>query len=251
MWLNARSPLRRLHYWSEYRKFYREEIYACSNHDAILVTSERDKQILDRDLPDSSKYVIPNGVDAAYFKPGTEKPEPFSLVFTGAMSYAPNSDGMLHFLEHIFPRILKQIPQMKIYIVGSGPPRALLSRASSNVIVTGFVEDVRPFVWRSGIYVVPLRMGGGTRLKVLEAMAMKKPIVTTSIGAEGINVCDGESALLADEPEQFADAVVRLSQDINLQQKLTANGYDLMLRQYEWSVIGIQLQSTYQSVLLR
>ena len=162
------------------------------------------------------------------------------------MSYVPNYDGMLYFLDSIFPLILQQSPQTKIYIVGSNPPKKLLRRATHNIIITGFVEDVRPYVYRSSVYVVPLRMGGGTRLKVLEAMAMKKPIVTTSIGCEGIEIVNGSSAIIADELQAFADSVVQLQKDSALRQKLITNGYETMRTHYDWNVIGEQVESLYQ-----
>ncbi len=249
MWVNSRSPLRGLHYRSEYKKFHREEIGAILNQDALIVTSMRDKQILDRDVPERVKYVVPNGVDAKYFSPGDLPPEPFSLVFTGVMSYLPNYDGMLHFLDNIFPLIQKQIPEAKLYIVGSGPPKALQARASDHVVVTGFVDDVRPYVWRSSVYVVPLRMGGGTRLKVLESMSMKKPIVSTAVGSEGIDVRNGESILLADDPAEFADAVVRLLRDQPLRFRMIQNGYELVRSRYEWSVIGQELEKIYGTIV--
>lgn len=243
---NAHTPLRRLHYYYEYKKFRNEEQAACRRYDIIFTTSKRDKIILDGDVPEIPKYVIPNGVDSAYFIPSQETPEPYSLVFTGAMSYVPNYDGMLYFLDDIFPRILQHEPKAKIYIVGSKPPAELRRRAADNIIVTDYVEDVRPYVYRSSIYVVPLRMGGGTRLKVLEAMAMKKPIVTTNIGCEGIEIVSGNSAIIADEPQEFADSVVRLLRDRALRQKITDTGYEIMHTRYDWKIIGEQVQTLYQ-----
>jgi glycosyltransferase involved in cell wall biosynthesis len=246
MSLNAHTPLRKLHYLSEYKKVYREEIEACRKSDAVFVTSGRDKQILDTDTPEVSKYVIPNGVDASYFTPSTEASEPFSMVFTGSMSYIPNSDGMLYFLDNIFPLILNKAPEAKVYIVGSNPPERLTKRASRNVIITGFVEDVRPFVRKATIHIIPLRMGSGTRLKVLEALAMKKPIVTTSIGCEGIQVTNNETAIIADEPAAFADGVLKLFHDNALRNKFINNGFELMNTSYEWSVIGAEVERIYQ-----
>ncbi len=241
----ARSPFRRLHYYSEYKKFRREEQEACRRYDSILVTSARDGKILDADVPHVPKYVVPNGVEAAYFRPGAEAPEPFSMVFTGAMSYIPNHDGMCYFLDSIFPLILRRVPSAKIYIVGSQPMPELMRRASENIIITGTVDDVRPYVWRSSVYVVPLRMGSGTRLKVLEAMAMKIPIVTTGIGSEGIDVHNGETALISDDPSEFADSVVRLLHDHDLRRRLSEAGHDLMKSKYEWSVIGENIDALY------
>lgn len=249
MWLNAKSPLRRFYYKTEFKKFYREEIVALKRHDAIFTTSMNDKNILDQEVPEISKFVIPNGVEADYFRPSGETPEPFSLVFTGAMSYVPNYDGILHFLNTTFPLILKSIPNAKLYVVGNNPPPVLLKRSADNVIITGFVEDVRPYIKRSSVYIVPLRMGSGTRLKVLEAMSMKIPIVTTSMGSEGINVVDGKSALIADNPRSFADAVINLLRNKNLRDTLIENGFNLMKSEYEWTVIGDNLEQILNSLL--
>jgi len=242
-----RSPLRKLHYYYEFKKFKKEEREACLRYQSVFMTSERDKEILDRDVPEIPKYVVPNGVDSTYFTPSEESPEPYSLVFTGAMSYVPNNDGALYFLDAIFPLILKQVPRVKVYIVGGTPTKKLLHHSSDNVIVTGFVDDVRPYIRRSNVYVVPLRMGSGTRLKVLEAMAMKIPIVTTSIGCEGIDVHNGESVLIADDPQSFADSVIRLMNDQSLRRKLTENGYETVTAQYTWSVIGEQVEALYKA----
>ncbi|MBI4547767.1 MAG: glycosyltransferase [Ignavibacteriae bacterium] len=247
-WHTARTQLRKLYYRNEYKKFYREEIEACNRYDVVLLTSARDKQILDADIPIIPKYVIPNGVDASYFIPSSVSIEPWSLVFTGAMGYIPNYDGMLYFIDEILPHVLKRIPAAKVYIVGDNPPKQLLKKASHNVIITGYVEDVRPYVWRSSVYIVPLRMGSGTRLKVLEAMAMKKPIVSTSIGCEGIDVVNGESVIIADEPQAFAESIIKLLYDNRLCEQLINNGYELMKTNYEWQVIGDQLENLYQEL---
>lgn len=248
MWINTRSPLRKVHYYREYKTFFHEETEACRKQDAIFVTSERDKKLFDGGAPNVPKFVVPNGVDTSYFKPFNETPEPSSLVFTGMMGYLPNNDGALHFLDKIFPLIQKKIPEARVYIVGNRPSKKLLKRASDKVVITGYVHDVRPFVSRASVYVVPLRMGGGTRLKVMEAMAMKKPIVTTGIGCEGIDVVNGESALIVDEPQLFAEAVVELLHNAALRQRLIRNGYELVRSRYEWSAIGRQVEQLYQSL---
>ncbi|MEX2397655.1 MAG: glycosyltransferase family 4 protein, partial [Balneolales bacterium] len=207
MWLNQRSPLRKWYYYREFKKVTREEVTTLNNQDALLVTSEEDIAILKRCLNNVPAYLVPNGVDTSYFKPSNGVSEPFSIVFTGMMAYTPNDDGILWFLDEIFPIIRKKIPQAKIYIVGKRPTERLQRRQSKHVIVTGYVDDVRPYVWKSSIFVVPLRMGSGTRLKVVEALAMKKPVVSTTLGCEGINVIPEESVLVQDDSVSFADSV--------------------------------------------
>lgn len=248
MWRYQQNSLRRIHYYLEYKKSYEEELATCRKMDSIFVVSERDKMILNKDVPDIPKFLMPNGVDTSYFKPMYEDIEPYSMVFTGMMGYFPNYDGMLYFLDEIFPLILEKIPQAKIYIVGNSPPKSLQDRSADNVIVTGFVDDVRPYVWSSSIYVVPLRMGGGTRLKVLEALSMKKPVITTSIGCEGINVVDGDSVLIEDNPENFALRAVELLNDFAMRKILSSNGYDLIRSTYDWEIITETMDETYQKI---
>ncbi len=246
MWLNDHRPIRKFHYFLEYKKLLNEEINGCSKQDALFLTSERDKKLFDKDIPGVPKFVIPNGVDSTYFSPGENQPEPFTMVFTGMMAYVPNYDGILYFLDEIFPLVQKKVPNAKVYIVGNRPPKQLSDRATENIIITGFVEDVRPFIRRASIYIVPLRMGGGTRLKIAEALSMKIPIVTTSIGCEGIDIASGESAIIADDPVSFADEIVSLFHDDAKRKKLINNGYELMKSKYEWSVIGKKILETYQ-----
>lgn len=246
---HARTWLRKQHYLHEYRGLFREECNAYRKQDIVFTTSARDKEIIDEIAPKVPKYVIPNGVDTEYFIPNNDKVEPNSLVFTGLMKYVPNYDGILYFLDEIFPLILKEIPDVKIYIVGNQPPPFLQRRASANVIITGFVEDVRPYVWRSKAYVVPLRMGGGTRLKVVEAMSMKKPIVTTSIGCEGIEVTSGKDVLIADKPEEFARTVVDVLRDKIQHHQIGENGHALARSKYDWCIIGENMEKILQSYL--
>lgn len=242
------SIQRRFFYRLEFEKFYNEEIDVCKKQDAIFITSNRDRKLLDKDTPEVPKFVIPNGVDMSYFRPPEDKPEPYSLVFTGMMGYVPNYEGILFFLDEIFPILQGKFSHIKVYIVGKSPPEKLRRRATDNIIVTGFVDDVRPYVWRSGVYVVPLNMGGGTRLKVLEALAMKIPVVTTSIGCEGIEVEHEDTALIADDPRAFAESVIRLIKDRKLRQRLSCNGYELVKKKYDWPVIGELMEQAYTEI---
>ncbi|HKI46203.1 MAG TPA: glycosyltransferase family 4 protein [Balneolales bacterium] len=233
----------------EYQKFYGEELDVCKKQDAIFTTSYRDLELFHRDVPGIPKYVIPNGVDTSFFYPSDDEPEPLSMVFVGMMNYVPNYDGMQFFIDQVFPLIQKQIPGIKIYIVGKNPPKKLANRSSENIIVTDFVDDVRPYVWRSSVYVVPLRMGGGTRLKVLEALSMEKAVVTTHIGSEGIDVRDGDTVLIADNAPDFANAVIRLLNDRALRKKLGEAGRKLVTAEYEWEIITRRVGETLSNLL--
>jgi glycosyltransferase involved in cell wall biosynthesis len=188
--------------------------------------------------------VIPNGVDTEQFVPSTQvcaKPlAELSMVFTGKMDFRPNVDGMVWFCKEILPRVRSEIPLAHLVIVGQKPSAAVDSlRTRPGVEVTGAVPDIRPFVADAAVYVVPLRMGSGTRLKVLEAMAMGKAIVSTRRGVEGIDVVPGRDVLIADSPVDFARQVVGLLRDPARQQSLGRAARDLAVAKYDWrSIVG-------------
>ncbi|MGM0588476.1 MAG: glycosyltransferase family 4 protein [Bacteroidota bacterium] len=242
------SAFRKRFYEREYTKSYREEVAAFQRHDAIFATSQRDADLIGKDVPDIPRFVIPNGVDTQYFSKNGTVEEPYSIVFTGTMRYVPNYDGMIYFLNEIFPEIKRQVPQAKIYIVGNNPPPVLQKYASDSVIITGFVDDVRPYIDRASVYVVPLNMGSGTRLKVVEALSMRKPVVSTSIGCEGIDVVDGEHIIIRDDSQEFAEAVIQLFTDHSSREKLIEQGYDLVTRTYDWRVIGRAIDEAFQTL---
>lgn len=242
------SPIRKAFYKREYRKCYEEEIGMLKNQDAIFTTSEVDAAIFKKDVPDLPYFVIPNGVDTSYFSSQARNPSPYTLVFTGSMGYIPNSDGMIYFLEEIFPIIQKRIPQASVYVVGNNPPDILKKYSSDSVTITGYVDDVRPYIEKAAVYVVPLRMGSGTRLKVLEALAMKVPIVSTSIGCEGIEVEDNRHLLIRDDADSFAEAVIQLMEDRLLREKLVYYGYEQVVDLYDWKVIGRSIDEAFYSL---
>lgn len=244
----VRNILKKLFYHIESYKFFREETAVCRKQEALFVTSERDISIFNHSVPDVAKYLIPNGVDTNYFTPFKSDPLPHSMIFVGMLKYVPNYDGILFFLDEIFPIILEKIPDATITIVGKNPPSSIMNRAAHNIIVTGFVEDTRPYIEEASVYIVPLRMGGGTRLKILEAMAVKKPIVTTSIGCEGIDVENGKSVLIADNPQSFADSVLELFSNPDKIIELTGKGYELVMKQYRWESIGRQMDDAYNKL---
>ncbi len=249
MYKGVRSPARKLLYLREQHKTYAEEVAVCRRVDGIFATSSRDLDIIEHEVPNKPKFVIPNGVDVEYFVPANVEVEPCSMVYTGTMDYVPNQNAMLYFLDEIFPLIKNVLPQAKLYIVGKNPPNALKRRSAHDVIVTGFVEDVRPFAWKAAVYVVPLRMGGGTRLKILEGLAMKKPVVTTSIGCEGLDVRDGQHVIVADDPGTFAARVVDLLMNREKAQTLGAAGFDLVKSKYDWEVVIASMDKALTSLV--
>lgn len=236
------------YYWI-YKFGKRDEVRNCKKFDVLITTTERDRRIFQKDLPDKRIEVIQNGVDPMFFISQNVSRSPLTIVFVGMMNYYPNHHAVHYFLDKIFPRILDEVPDARFTVVGPKPSRSIRRRASSSVVVTGFVDDVRPYIAKAEVFVIPLRIGGGIRGKALEAMAMKIPIVTTSIGCEGINLKHEESALFADTPEEFADAVVRVLNDPNVRSRLTAKAFQNILEGYNWEQKGMQLEAVYQWIV--
>jgi glycosyltransferase involved in cell wall biosynthesis len=249
MYQTERAAARRLYNWLEFTKFKREEIRTWRSVSGCVSTSAREETIVREFVPDTPTAVVANGVDVDYFCPSGDPTDGTTLVMTGLMHYRPNIDGALFFLQEIFPRILASRPKMVFYIVGKGAPEELKRLASANVVVTDTVPDVRPYVHKSAVFVVPLRMGGGTRLKVLEGLAMEKAVVSTSLGCEGIDVTHERHLLIADGPQAFADSVLRLSSDRELAARLAHQGRVLVERQYTWEIVVDRLEGFYGQLL--
>jgi glycosyltransferase involved in cell wall biosynthesis len=249
MYRTEQSVTRRFYNWIEFTKFRREEIRTWLNVSGCVSTSAREENIIQGAAPHTPTVVVPNAVDVDYFSPSDESTQGNALAMTGVMHYRPNIDGALYFLQEIFPYILKSRPKMVFYIVGAGAPDELKRLASENVVVTDTVQDVRPYVRKSAVFVVPLRMGGGTRLKVLEGLSMEKAVVSTSLGCEGIDVKHFEHLLIADEARDFADAVLKLLSDQELALKLGRQGRALVKRQYTWETAVNRLEGFYDHLL--
>jgi glycosyltransferase involved in cell wall biosynthesis len=210
---NARNPLARAYMAEQWRRMRAFEGSECRRFGHVVAVSEQDRATFQRDYGVTRVSAVPTGVDTEYFSPsGRSERNPRELVFTGSMDWLPNEDAILHFAKDVLPLVRAKLPEVTLTVVGRYPTPALLAvgEQERGITVTGSVPDVRPYLERAAAFVVPIRIGGGTRLKIYEAMAMEKPIVSTSIGAEGLPVANGEEILLADTPESFADAVVGL-----------------------------------------
>lgn len=215
-----------------------------------ITVSDADAEMLRRICPPARTAVIPNGVDTDYFhpRPGEETP---ALIYTGGMNMFANRDAVEWFLDAIWPRIKAAVPDVRFHAIGQRPsPRVLEAAAKDSAIVApGFVDDVRPYVARSAVYVVPLRVGGGTRLKMVDAMAQGKAIVATTVGAEGIDGENGKHFVLADEPQAFADQVIRLLRDAGARAQLGAAARQRAEQRYAWPILGDQLAGHYARVI--
>jgi glycosyltransferase involved in cell wall biosynthesis len=233
------GPLRRLYSARNGAKLRRDEAELLRRVDAVAVTSERDRQILGRLAPDTRLTVAPNGVDTGYFAPVEEDAQAAEVLFFGAMDYSPNSDAVLRFQRAVWPRLRARRPDLRFAVVGREPPRALRElHGPEGIEIVGPVDDLRPWIAGAAVVVAPLRAGSGTRLKVLEALAMARPVVSTSVGVEGLEVEDGHHLLIADDPQGFAGAVERVLADRELAERLGAEGRRLVEERYDWRVIA-------------
>ncbi|MGA6826476.1 glycosyltransferase [Nitrospira sp. NS4] len=242
-----RGLLARLYLRRETQKLLAYEAKMSGSFDVNVFVSKTDEKTLLERVPGLRTAIVPNGVDVEYFTPNQGKDMP-ALIYTGGMNMFANRDAVMFFLNEIWPLIRKQVPDVRFFAVGQDPPKELLDLAARDphVVVTGYVTDVRPLVCDASVYVVPLRVGGGTRLKVLDAMAMGKAMVSTSIGCEGLDVRPDEHLLVADSPEQFAEKTVRLLQDPGRRLTLGRTARELVERRYSWRTIGGQLLEAYR-----
>jgi polysaccharide biosynthesis protein PslH len=216
------------------------EKYVIEHFDRTIAVSEPDKAALERIAqPKTPIAVIPNGIDTGYFEPGYEAIEQSdTLVFTGTMDFRPNVDAVTWFAHEVWSIVREAKPHARFLIVGRRPSEAVKAlKEIPGITVTGEVLDARPYIKQSAVYVVPMRMGGGVRFKVLEALAMSKAVVTTTMGADGINLTPGHDALFADEPADFAAAVLHLLNSPENRAELAARGRALIERQYDWRTI--------------
>ena len=231
-------------------KLRRYEQTAFERATVCCPTSALEAEQVRRLAPAARVQVIANGVDVGEFTPddrqNTGSP---ALIFTGTLSYAPNAEGIAWFMRDVWPLIAAAVPGVQLDIVGREPPPEVLALVSERVRVSGDVPDMRPYLQRAWLAIVPVLHGGGTRLKILEAMACALPVVSTAIGAEGLAVTPGRDILIADEPAAFAAHVVRLLGDALLCKMLGQAGRALVEGHYEWRVIGAALASAYELAL--
>lgn len=238
----SRNPVWKAVSWREYQTMRAAERRYIQLADHVLAVSENDRSYF-ASYADASKItVIPTGVDVEYFQPGTGPEKPDTLVFTGSMDWLPNEDAIFFFAESILPALQREVPNVQLGVVGRKPSQRLLTLAEQKrgIQVIGEVPDIRPHVHESSVYVVPLRIGGGTRIKIFEAMAMGKAVVSTPVGAEGLPVRHNENIALAEEPADFVRQIVRLLKDGSERERIGQAARLLVEQHYSWrSVAGV------------
>ncbi len=243
-----RSILRRRFHGLEYRRFRRFEERAWTQVAGCAVTSEREMPIIRAAAPATAVGVVPNGVDLAYHSPSGVPTEPRTLVFNGTLDYRPNVDAAYHLVDEIWPLVLERCPDAELTIVGRAPDAERRRLQRHGVVVTGEVPDIRPYLERAAVVGVPVRMGGGTRLKVVEGLALGKAMVSTTLGCEGVGVRDGEHLLIGDGAAAFAARVLDLFADTDRRAALGAAGRRLAEDRYSWDLAGERLESLHRSL---
>lgn len=233
----ARFPMRYL-YLLESRRLRRYEALLAETFQHCIFVSKKEADDFIRLVCTSPTVTsIPNGVDGALFQPSSEPYDRQSLVFTGAMDYFANVEAVLYFVSEIFPIIQKTVPDVKFYVVGSNPAKELcrLAKTDPHIIVTGSVDSVQPYVVKSAVLVAPMRIARGVQNKILEAMAMGVPVVTTSLGFEGIAATPNKDIFIEDLSERFANKVLELMLDDRLRMELSENSRKTVEANYDWS----------------
>ena len=235
----------------EWRKLRAREADACRRADLTIAVSADDRRRLEQLAPGINAVSIPTGVDTCYFTPMPHAERPAHLVFSGSMDWHPNEDAVLYFMASILPAIRTQIPETTFTVVGRNPTERLRAAADriGGVTVTGTVSDVRPSIAEGAVYVVPLRAGGGTRLKIFEAFAMARAVVSTTVGAEGLGIEPGRHYTRVDEPSEFANAVVSLLRDPGRREQLGRSGRHLVETCYSWPTIGRVFEQRCEEVV--
>ena len=249
----AADPFRKAYFSLQARRMFAYEKSACRAAAAVVAVSPIDAAIMQREFGLAKVSDIPTGVDLESFAPpASPRPDPSlaaDLVFVGSMDWMPNSDGIGWFLHEIFPLIRRAKPDCTLSIVGRDPSPQLesLARATPGVTVTGTVPDVRPYLWNSSVSIVPLRVGSGTRLKIYEAMAARAPVVSTSIGAEGLPVEDGRHILLANDPEPFANACISLLASCARRRELAQCALDFVAANFSWESVARRFENILET----
>ena len=236
----SRDPISKIFWWLQHKKMFYHEKRQCRKFNTVIAVSEMDKKRMETWYGVKNVYTIPTGVDTEYFKPAENIREKKQLVYVGAMDWLPNEDAMFYFLSDVFPQILKKEPDTRLIIVGRNPSPKFQKFVSNftNVRITGWVEDTRPYIAESAVFIVPIRIGGGTRMKIYQAMAMGKAIVSTRVGAEGLPLKDDEHILFADDPNQFAQRVLWLLTNPSERSKIGESARKYVYENFRWEKVA-------------
>jgi glycosyltransferase involved in cell wall biosynthesis len=237
---HASGPARRAYLRLQARRMFAYEGHVCRSVKRVIAVSETDAETMRKHYRVARVSAVPTGVDLEFFSPPPGPPHRADLVFLGSMDWMPNIDGITWFAREVLPLIYETKPNCRLAIVGRKPTAGVLKLAQQDphIVVTGTVEDVRPWLWGSRVSIVPLRIGGGTRLKIYEAMAARIPVVSTTVGAEGLAIADGDTIYLADTPREFARRCTHLLEDAAERARLSELAWQMVATRFSWDVVS-------------
>ncbi|MBR3628099.1 MAG: glycosyltransferase [Elusimicrobia bacterium] len=229
----------------EWKKLVQYEKKILDFFTSVIVLTERDKYLIENLNNNIKATIIPTGVDTDFYKPNEQIDNEKNLVFVGHYKHFPNADAIVYFVKNIYPKVIQKIPNIKLYIVGSGVTKAVEDLKDNNIIITGEVEDIRKYLKKPNIFIAPVRLGGGIKGKVLEAMAMGVPVVATKEAVSGIDYSTGNFALISDDKNIFADNIVKIYNDESLYKTLSNNSRNIVEENYNWKKIAEKLNNFY------
>ena len=248
-YLRARRSMDKLYWFCTYLATRTAEKKLLAAFDASIVVSDKEYHAMKMLCPEARCITVPNGVDIDFFKPLAISEEWPSLVFAGYMSSHPNVDAITYFHSQVYDTLKQRFPNLKVFVVGQNPPPAVRALAKDpSICVTGFVEDVRPYVARASVVIAPFVSGMGIKNKVLEAMAMGKPVVTTSIGVRGINATHGDHLCIADSPLKFADHVEALLLDKPKRRRIGHQAREFVMKHHSWAGVTDKIETIFHEV---
>ena len=248
---NESNYLKKIYLFIEFKKLCRYEKYNCSRFAMNIAVSNDDKKMLSDISPGLKIDVVENGVDVNFFLPKTKHDNTNRLIFAGRLDQYSNMDAVINFCTNIWPLVKEKIPGIRFTIIGNNPPQKLLDIAKNDkeIEILGYVDDVRPYFTMATISVCPIRDGGGTRIKILDAMAMGMPIVATTIGCEGIDVTPGKDLLIADSPEEYIKNIGVILNNENVRKSISISARQKVEDRYSWNSIGSKLNRLYEESL--
>jgi len=236
----AKGIVGRYFWWLQWQKLFFFEKRICRKFNTVLSVSEQDHDTFCALYRLDNVVTIPTGVDIEHFRPQDVPMGASSLVFVGSMDWLPNEDAVLYFASDILPLLKAEVPDIRLTVVGRNPSPRMKKRLSTvpEIQLTGWVDDVRPYIAKATLYIVPMRIGGGTRMKIYEAMAMGKAILSTSIGAEGLPVKDGENIILENDPFEFSKKIIKMRKDSKMRTRLGKNASAYVRENCSWHQVG-------------
>jgi glycosyltransferase involved in cell wall biosynthesis/ubiquinone/menaquinone biosynthesis C-methylase UbiE len=245
---NQKNPLIKAYAYLQHKKLSRYEATICEVFDKCFMITKEDERRIKEMNPRVKTNVIPSGVDTSYFYPMEAEEEPLSIVSVASMDWLPNNESIIWFCNSVFPLIKKEIPGAKLYVVGKNPSNKIKKLASKDIIVTGFVEDEREYMAKSQVFIVPLKTGSGMRIKILNALAMGKAVISTPIGCEGIEVQHRKNVYIADTEKEFAQGAIELLKNKDIREGLGEEGLRFVKEKYQWERIAEEITENYRKI---